>query len=454
MTPPARLGLGLSRPVAITEAADVLRSGQISAVDAARESVAAIEASQPAINAFIRVTPDLALAQARHVDELRAAGRDLGALMGAPVAVKDLFDVAGIPTTAGSRLFAGRVATEDATAVGRLVAAGAVIVGKANMDQFAMGPHQDDYGRTNCPADLTRYAGGSSGGSAAAVAAGLVVAALGSDAGGSARHPAACCGVVGFKPTFGAVPTAGAFPTCASVDHVGAIASDVAGVRAVFAALSGAPGAPGAARPSTRPPRIAVLGDWQEGCDDHVTHKIDSALAALVGAGAALTPGTEVTGFADASATLVNIVRPEAFTAVTPHLPEDGEGVPAAYRAMLASAREISAVSYLRAQASRGQLRAAIDAVLADHDVLAMPTSAVVAWRWADIDQDSMGVSNPSTRFLPFANLTGNPAISVPVPCPGSLPVGLQLIGRRDADFSLLDVASWVEHALAPSPGF
>jgi aspartyl-tRNA(Asn)/glutamyl-tRNA(Gln) amidotransferase subunit A len=450
MPPPARLGLGLSRPVALTEAADVLRSGQISAVDAARESVAAIEASQPAINAFIRVTPDLALAQARHVDELRAAGRDLGALMGAPVAVKDLFDVAGIPTTAGSRLFAGRVATEDAPAVGRLVAAGAVIVGKANMDQFAMGPHQDDYGRTNCPADVTRYAGGSSGGSAAAVAAGLVVAALGSDAGGSTRHPAACCGVVGFKPTFGAVPTAGAFPTCASVDHVGAIASDVAGVRAVYAAISGTPGTPAA---SARPPRIAVLGGWQAGCDEHVTSKIDSALAVLAGAGAALTPGTQVAGFADATTTLVDIVRPEAFAALSPQLPEDGEGVPAAFRTMLASAREISAVSYLRAQASRGRLRAAVDAVLADHDVLAMPTSAVVAWRWADIDQEGMGVDNPSTRFLPFANLTGNPAISVPVPCPGSLPVGLQLIGRRDADFSLLEVASWVEHALARSPG-
>ena len=153
MTLHARLGLGMAQPVTIIEFADLLRAEHISAVDAAREAIAAIEASQPAINAFIRVTADLAIAQARHIDELRAAGADLGALMGAPIAVKDLFDVAGVPTTAGSRLFADRVATEDAEAVGRLVAAGAVIVGKANMDQFAMGPHQDDYGRTNCPAD-------------------------------------------------------------------------------------------------------------------------------------------------------------------------------------------------------------------------------------------------------------------------------------------------------------
>jgi len=446
MTPQTRLGLGMARPVAVTEFAHVLRSEHISAADAARESIAAIEMSQPVINAFIRVTADLAMVQARHVDDLRAAGTDLGALMGAPIAVKDLFDVAGVPTTAGSRIFADRVATSDAEAVRRLVAAGAVIVGKANMDQFAMGPHQDDYGRTNCPADPTRYAGGSSGGSAAAVAAGLVVAALGSDAGGSTRHPAACCGVVGFKPTFGLVPTAGAFPTFASVDHVGAIASDVAGIRAVLAAIGDAAAYPAV---NARPPRIAVLSGWQGGCDDHVTDKIDSALAALAGAGALLTPGTDVRGFAESTTTLVDIVRPEVFTALAGHLPEDGEGVPVAFRAMLASARGISAVSYLRAQARRDQLRAAVDAVLADYDVLATPTSAVVAWRWADIDKESMGVDNPSTRFLPFANLTGNPAISLPVPCPGSLPVGLQLIGRRGADFPLLDVASWVERALA-----
>jgi Asp-tRNA(Asn)/Glu-tRNA(Gln) amidotransferase A subunit family amidase len=450
MPPPARSGLGMARPVALAQFAGVLRSGQLSAVEAARESIAAIEASQPEINAFIRVTAGLAMAQARHADELRAAGTDLGSLMGAPVAVKDLFDVAGVPTTAGSRLFADRVATGDAAAVGRLVAAGAVIVGKANMDQFAMGPHQDDYGRTNCPADPARYAGGSSGGSAAAVAAGLAVAALGSDAGGSTRHPAACCGVAGFKPTFGAVPTAGAFPTFPSVDHVGVIARDIAGIRAVFAAISGASGTPAQ---DARPPRIAVLHGWQEGCDDHVTDKTGSALAAAAAAGATLTTGTQVTGFADSTATLVDIVRPEAFAALAPHLPEDGEGVPPAFRTMLASARKISAVSYLRAQAARDRMRAAVDAVLADHDVLAMPTSAVVAWRWADIDKESMGVDNPSTRFLPFANLTGNPAISVPVPCPGSLPVGLQLIGRRGADFHLLDVASWVERALARSPG-
>jgi aspartyl-tRNA(Asn)/glutamyl-tRNA(Gln) amidotransferase subunit A len=450
MTAHPRLGLGMARPVAITEFADLLRSEHVSAVDAARESIAAIEASQPAINAFIRVTDDLALAQARHVDELRAAGTDLGALMGAPIAVKDLFDVAGVPTTAGSRLFADRVADEDAEAVGRLVAAGAVIVGKANMDQFAMGPHQDDYGRTNCPADATRYAGGSSGGSAAAVAAGLVIAALGSDAGGSTRHPAACCGVVGFKPTFGVVPTTGAFPTFPSVDHVGTIASDIAGTRAVFEAISGALEVPAA---NARSPRIAVLDGWQEGCDDHVADQIASAIAALTDAGATLTPGTEVTGFADSTSTLVEIVRPEAFAALAAHLPENGEGVPAAFRTMLASGRRISAVSYLRAQASRNQLRAAVDGILAQHDVLAMPTSAVVAWRWADIDKESMGVENPSTRFLPFANLTGNPAISVPVPCPGSLPVGLQLVGRRGADFHLLDVASWVERALARSLG-
>jgi aspartyl-tRNA(Asn)/glutamyl-tRNA(Gln) amidotransferase subunit A len=446
MTPDAWHGSDQGQPIGIGEFGEALRSRRISAVDATHDSIAAIEASQPAINAFIRVTRELAMAQARRIDELRAAGTDLGALMGAPIAVKDVFDVAGLPTTAGSHLFANRIASANAEAVGRLVAAGGVIAGKANMDQFALGPHQADYGRTNCPADPTRYAGGSSGGSAAAVAAGLVVAALGSDAGGSTRFPAACCGVVGFKPTFGAVPTAGTFPTFPSVDHVGAIASDVAGVRATFATISNSFEAP---TELAHRPRIAVLSDWPEGCDDHVARGTRSALAALADAGASLSLETTVAGQTDSMNTLIEIIGPEAYIALAAHLPSDGEGVTTALRNLLAAGRDVSAISYLRAQARKEELRGAVDNVLADNDVLAMPTCATVAWRWADIDKESDSFQNPATRFLPLANLTGHPAISVPLPRRDSLPVGLQLVGRRAADFQLLDIAAWVEVVLA-----
>jgi aspartyl-tRNA(Asn)/glutamyl-tRNA(Gln) amidotransferase subunit A len=441
--PPAVL-FGTGRPVTVAEFAAGLRAGRFSAIDAARASIAAIEASQSTINAFIRVTADLALAQAARVDEQRAAGIDLGPLMGAPIAVKDLFDVAGVPTTAASRLFENRIADGDAEVVARLVAAGAVVVGKANMDQFAFGPHQDDYGRTNCPADPTRYAGGSSGGSAAAVAAGLVVAALGSDAGGSVRFPASCCGVVGLKPTFDAIPTAGVFPTFPTLDHVGELAADVEGVRAMLAASMSVALPPTA---TASAPRLAVLANWPEGCDDEVRSGVAAALTRAKAAGATLRNDVAVTDLAATVDTLVAIVGPEAAVELADSLPASGGNVPDALRDLLAQGRGTLAVDYVRAQAERCRLRAAVDTALNGTDALVMPTAAGVAWRWADLDSGAMGVHNRGTRFLPLADLTGHPAVSIPVPTAG-LPVGIQLIGRHNEDAQLLDTAAWLEAAL------
>jgi aspartyl-tRNA(Asn)/glutamyl-tRNA(Gln) amidotransferase subunit A len=228
-------------PPSIAEFGDGLRIGEFTAVEMTRYVLELAGSSQKSINAFIAITAELALSQAAAVDAELAEGRDAGPLMGVPFGVKDVFDVMGVPTTAGSRIFADNVAGSTAVAVSRLVRAGAVIVGKTNMDQFAFGPHQADFGRTNCPADTTRYAGGSSGGSAAAVASGSVIGALGSDAGGSTRFPAACCGVVGFKPTFGRVPTSGVFPTFPTLDHVGEIARSVPDVQAIFATVADQP---------------------------------------------------------------------------------------------------------------------------------------------------------------------------------------------------------------------
>ena len=222
----------------VADVAAAVRAGEVSALAVTERALAAAHATQDTVNAFITITGDLARAQAEAVDAAVAAGRDPGPLAGVPVAVKDLFDVAGVPTTAGSRALAGNVAHADADAVARLLGAGAVIIGKANMDQFAFGPHQADYGRTNLPIDPAYYAGGSSGGSAAAVAAEIVPAAIGSDAGGSARFPASCCGVVAVKPTFGRVPAGGAAPTFWSLDHVAPIARSVADTAALLAVLA------------------------------------------------------------------------------------------------------------------------------------------------------------------------------------------------------------------------
>jgi aspartyl-tRNA(Asn)/glutamyl-tRNA(Gln) amidotransferase subunit A len=394
-------------------------------------ALAAAHATQATINAFITITDDLARAQAAQAS---------GPLAGVPVAIKDLFDVAGVPTTAGSRALADNVPTRSADAVKRLVRAGAVIVGKANMDQFAFGPHQADYGRTNLPADLDCYSGGSSGGSAAAVAAGIVPLALGSDAGGSARFPASCCGVVAVKPTFGRVPAGGAAPTFWSLDHVAPIARSVSDAAAALAVLADdwSP-----VRRST-PPRLAVLAGWEEGCDETVRAAIAGALDAC---GAELVWGREVPGIDGWSRMLMATVGPEAAVALSPY---PRSAMPAALLEILDAGRAQPAVDYVVAQRDRAALRESLEQALSDVDALALPTSLTVAWRWADLDEGDMGVRNAATKHLPPANLTGHPAISLPVASPG-LPVGLQLIGRLGADEALLDVAAWLEPRVAPN---
>lgn len=434
-------------PATIAECEAGLRARAFSCVELTSLVLEAARASQPSINSFIAITDDVALRQAKLVDEALAAGRDLGPLMGVPVAVKDVFDVAGWPTTAGSRMFSGNVARENAVVVAQLLHGGAVIVGKANMDQFAFGPHQEDFGRTNCPADTDRYAGGSSGGPAAAVAAGLVLAALGTDAGGSTRFPAACCGVVGFKPTFGRLSTSGAFPTFPSIDHVAPVARTPDDARLVFAALADRRDEPADRldRPA-RAPRIAVLRDWEDGCSDVVVRAVSSALAAVAAGGARLAEGRAIERHDEAEATLSSVVAPEALRALDPVLSEDRGGVPAALHELLQAARRQPREEYLRAREACDRFRQAMDEALAEVDVLATPTSGSEAWRWSEIEQQGRDVAKRSLRFLPIANLTGQPAISLPIPSP-ALPVGLQLIGRHGEDDLLLDVAAWVSRA-------
>ena len=431
-------------PRSIREFGASFRSGAFSASEVTELALQLARTTQESINAFITLTEDLARAQAARVDAARVAGRDLGPLMGVPIGVKDVFDVEGVPTTAGSRLLEQNIPARTAGAVARLVSAGAVIVGKTNMDQFAFGPHQEDFGRTNCPSDHERYAGGSSGGSAAAVASGTVLASLGSDAGGSTRFPAACCGVVGFKPTFGRVPTAGVFPTFWSLDHVAEITRCVDDMRTVFSAI-----ADPTLRGSTEldgAPRVAVLRDWDRHCERPVREALEDALAALGDAGADVRE-CEIRGMEKSLDILMSTVVPEAAFALKPYLKSNAASLPAALVEILGAAENQRATDYVAAQVDRGKLREAVDETLAHSDAIAMPTSLDVAWRWKEIDESSMGVRDRSTANLPLPNLTGHPAISIPVPS-ATLPVGLQLIGHMGRDEQLLDVASWSEARL------
>src|SRR5213594_2553503 len=217
-----------------------------SALEIARAVVAAaldrIAKRDPTLNCFTTLLGDRALAEAERIDRVIAGGGDAGPLAGVPFAVKNLFDVAGVTTLAGSRIYRDNPpAGRDATAVAALRRAGAVLVGCANMDEFAFGftTENTHYGPTRNPHDPTRIAGGSSGGSAAAVAAGLVALSLGSDTNGSIRVPAALCGIYGLKPTFGRLSRAGVFPLASSLDHVGPFARSVADLALAFDALQG-----------------------------------------------------------------------------------------------------------------------------------------------------------------------------------------------------------------------
>jgi aspartyl-tRNA(Asn)/glutamyl-tRNA(Gln) amidotransferase subunit A len=209
--------------LSIREAAELVRKKKVSPVELTKACLARIEQLNPVLNAFITITAEPALARAREAEAEVQGGKWLGPLHGIPIALKDLFDTAGVRTTAGSALFKDRIPDEDAEAVRRLKAAGAVVLGKLNMEEFAYGPSSiiSYFGAVHNPWELGHIAGGSSGGSAASVAAELCYGALGSDTGGSIRIPAAYCGIVGLKPTYGLVSTRGVVPLSWSLDHVG-----------------------------------------------------------------------------------------------------------------------------------------------------------------------------------------------------------------------------------------
>ncbi len=428
-------------PASIREAAAGLRSGAFSAVELARAALARIERTQSTVNAFIAVTDDVALSAARAVDDELRAGRDRGPLMGMPVGIKDVFDLAGWPTTAGSAILGDAIAERDADAVLALRRAGAVIVGKTNMDQFAVGPHQEDYGRTNCPADLERYAGGSSGGSAAAIAAGCALAAIGTDAGGSVRYPASVCGVVGMKPTLGRTSLGGAFPTYWSLDHVGLLAADVAGVAVLFDALvaDAGPSPPAAA------PRIGVLSDQDGRYLNPTLEAVSAAIERLRAAGATVAVRT-LGGREDVVPALLPIILAEGAVALAAILEQHAHRMPPALPELFAGAEAYRATDLVRAHRTRERLRAAVDGALDGLDVLATPTTREPAQRWDLPGMGDLGMGPD----LPLCNLGGHPAITLPLPRAGDeLPLGIQLIGRRNGDEALLATARWVERQLA-----
>jgi aspartyl-tRNA(Asn)/glutamyl-tRNA(Gln) amidotransferase subunit A len=458
------LGAGAGDP-GLGELARRVREGKASSVELVKGALERVGELDPRVGAFVEVLAEAALAEAAERDARARRGEVAGPLHGVPVAVKDLIDVAGAVTGAGSPKLAGNVAGRDAEVVTRLREAGAVVVGKTRTHEFAYGVVTP--GTAN-PWDLGRIAGGSSGGSAAAVAAGLVPGAVGSDTAGSIRIPAACCGVVGLKPTWGRVPATGVWPLSWSCDHVGPIAGTVADVALLDQVLAGATPDPRNGAGQGGAPRIGrLVGEELEPVDPAVTAVTDELWRRLEAAGATLD---EVTlPLRAARGAVATIVLAEAAAAHARLLGETGEdGYSKAMLSMIRIGGSALAGEYLTGLRYRGRFVAQVEGLLTDRDALLLPTLPCVApaigQRTVDLAGEQVGVQAALTRLPGPLNCSGSPVVSLPAglarptgapprgsPDPSAnLPVGVSLVGRIGGDRQLLRVAAWVEEVAPP----
>ena len=462
------------------EIRDEIAAGRASATEVCRASLARIEALNPSLNGFNSIMAESALARAAEVDRMRSTGAALGPLAGVPVALKDNLCVRGVRTTASSRILEHYVPPYDATVVRRLEAAGAIIVGKTNCDEFAMGSSNENsaFGPVRNPWALDRTPGGSSGGSAAAVASGGAAVALGSDTGGSIRQPASFCGVVGLKPTYGRVSRYGLLAFASSLDQIGPFAHTASDAALMLSVLAGPDPADATASREPVPDFVAALtGDVKglrigvprafvaAGVDDGVRRAFDSALEQLKQAGASLIdvelphgryaiPVYYLVATAEASSNLARYdgVRYGHRSVAAAHAGlkemysrtrDEGFG-PEVKRRIMLGTYVLSAgyydAFYLKAQQVRTLLRQDYDAAFMQVDVVAMPTSPTPPFRLGERTDNPLQMYLADV-FTVSANLAGLPAISIPCGFEEGLPIGLQLTGKLFDESTLLRVA-------------
>jgi aspartyl-tRNA(Asn)/glutamyl-tRNA(Gln) amidotransferase subunit A len=454
----------------VSELAQAIRAGKVGPVEATRAYLDRIARLDPTLHAYITVDADGALAAAAVLEREAAAGAWRGPLHGVPLAHKDLFLIPGLPTSCGTRTPDYFVGAPPCTAVARLQAAGALTLGKLNMTELALGPFGDNahHGDVQNPWRIGHVSGGSSSGSGAAVVAGLAAGALGTDTGGSIRLPAAACGVVGLKPTYGRVSRAGVMPLSWSYDHVGPLARTVRDAALMLATIAGVDPLDATSSRQPVPDYVAALdgsvaglrigvagGFYADGLDATVTAALAEAVTVLGGLGARVEPlavpdpGPIVSGSSNV------MVRAESAAIHSRLLKERPGELQPAVRDRMAPGLTVTAYDYLQGQRLRAQLtREFIDAVFSRVDVLATPTipepapalAQVKAGATADVIA-RMGRFSRLTR--PF-NALGLPALSLPCgAAPDGRPLALQLVGRPFDEATLLRLGHAYERATA-----
>ena len=446
--------------LSLREQARLIQRKEVSPVNLVEETLARIERLDPRLNSYITVTAESAREDARRAEQEIAAGRNRGSLHGIPVSIKDLFATHGVRTTCGSKVLADWVPDFDATSVARWREAGAVLVGKTNMHEFAYGVTNDNpfYGPARNPWDLERVPGGSSGGSGAAVAASLCAASLGSDTGGSIRIPSAVCGVVGLKPTYGRVSRFGAIPLSWTLDHVGPLARSVEDVALLLGVLAGPD--PNDATCSSRPVpdyRKALTGEVRgvrlglpveyffTNVDAEILVAVQVAVKTLESLGAEVHP-VSLSHLANCAAMEAHITLAEATSYHEPYMKTRIDDYGAGVRVDLEAGRYLLATDYVKSQRARTLLQEEFAKAWGKVDVIVSPTlpalPPVIGELYVQSGELREHVIDAFLRFnIPF-NLTGLPAISVPCGFSrSSLPIGIQIAGRPFGEETILRVA-------------
>ncbi|MES0213344.1 amidase [Mesorhizobium sp. M0028] len=441
----------------------MLHSGQITPAELVDAFAERIDQHNARSKAFITTTIDAAREQALGIcrDDL-----DSSPFAGIPYASKDLFDVKGVLTSAGSRVFHDRVAKTDAHAIAKLRSAHAISLGKTNLHEFAYGATGENevYGTPVNAYDPTRLAGGSSSGSAAAVAFGLVPAALGTDTGGSVRAPAALNGLVGFKPTIGRISTYGVVPYCWTLDHVGLMTRTIADCADLLTIVSGYD--PGDPSSINRPVdnyaealdqdisglRIGIPSNfYYERTDEEILQALDHVKDHLVACGAKLVPVT----FPDmehSRTVSLTVQMPEALSAHSAYLQERGELYGADFRAGLALGQCILAEHYVRAKRFVEIYRQQTNSLFSEVDLILTPATPEIAQKVGTVKVTRNGVNeaigNAITRFTTFFNMTGHPALTMPCAMhTQGVPIAMQLVGRYFDEKTVLRAAYAVEQS-------